>query len=89
MGDAQVIDAMTGALHDPFGHGHMGITAENIAAKYGITREEQDAFCAREPPARRPGHRRGAFQEPDRAGRGEVEEGAGACSTPTSTCAAT
>ena len=45
MGDAQVIDAMTAALHDPFGHGHMGITAENIAAKYGFTREEQDAFA--------------------------------------------
>ena len=45
MGDAQVIDAMTAALHDPFGHGHMGVTAENIAAKYGITREEQDAFA--------------------------------------------
>jgi acetyl-CoA C-acetyltransferase len=45
MGDANVIDAMVGALHDPFGHGHMGITAENIAAKYGITREEQDAFA--------------------------------------------
>ena len=45
MGDAQVTDAMTAALHDPFGHGHMGITAENIAAKYGITREEQDAFA--------------------------------------------
>ncbi len=44
MGDAQVVDAMTAALHDPFGHGHMGITAENIAAKYGITRDEQDAF---------------------------------------------
>jgi acetyl-CoA C-acetyltransferase len=45
MGDAQVIDAMTTALHDPFGNGHMGVTAENIAAKYGITREEQDAFA--------------------------------------------
>src|SRR6185436_10290431 len=45
MGDAPVIDLMTAALHDPFGHGHMGITAENIAAKYGITREEQDAFA--------------------------------------------
>jgi acetyl-CoA C-acetyltransferase len=45
MGDAQVIDAMTTALHDPFGHGHMGITAENIAAQYGFTREEQDAFA--------------------------------------------
>jgi acetyl-CoA C-acetyltransferase len=45
MGDAQVIDAMTTALHDPFGHGHMGVTAENIAAKYGFTREQQDAFA--------------------------------------------
>ncbi|MGH8737314.1 MAG: acetyl-CoA C-acyltransferase family protein [Burkholderiales bacterium] len=45
MGDAPIIDAMTGALHDPFGHGHMGVTAENIAAKYGFTREQQDAFA--------------------------------------------
>ena len=45
MGDAAVVDAMTGALHDPFGHGHMGVTAENIAAKYGITREQQDEFA--------------------------------------------
>jgi acetyl-CoA C-acetyltransferase len=45
MGDAPVIDAMNAALHDPFGHGHMGVTAENIATKYGITREEQDAFA--------------------------------------------
>ena len=45
MGDAVVIDAMTAALHDPFGHGHMAITAENIAVKFGITREEQDAFA--------------------------------------------
>ncbi len=44
MGDAQLIDAMTAALHDPFGNGHMGVTAENVAAKYGMTREEQDAF---------------------------------------------
>jgi acetyl-CoA C-acetyltransferase len=44
MGDASVVDAMTGALHDPFGHGHMGVTAENIAAKYGFTREQQDAY---------------------------------------------
>src|SRR5687768_17648839 len=45
MGDATVVDAMTGALHDPFGHGHMGVTAENIAAKYGFTREQQDDFA--------------------------------------------
>jgi acetyl-CoA C-acetyltransferase len=44
MGDAAVVDAMTGALHDPFGHGHMGVTAENIAAKYGFTRQQQDEF---------------------------------------------
>jgi len=44
MGDAAVVDAMTGALHDPFGHGHMGVTAENIAARYGFTREQQDEF---------------------------------------------
>jgi acetyl-CoA C-acetyltransferase len=45
MGDATIVDAMTAALHDPFGHGHMGVTAENIAAKYGFTREQQDAFA--------------------------------------------
>ena len=45
MGDGAVVDAMTGALHDPFGHGHMGVTAENIAAKYGFTREQQDAYA--------------------------------------------
>jgi len=45
MGDGTVVDAMTGALHDPFGHGHMGITAENVAAKFGFTREAQDAFA--------------------------------------------
>ena len=45
MGDGAVLDAMTGALHDPFGHGHMGVTAENVAAKFSITREQQDAFA--------------------------------------------
>jgi acetyl-CoA C-acetyltransferase len=45
MGDEAVVDMMTGALHDPFGHGHMGITAENVAAKFGFTREQQDAFA--------------------------------------------
>ncbi len=45
MGDAAVVDAMTGALHDPFGHGHMGVTAENIAAKYGFNRAQQDEYA--------------------------------------------
>jgi acetyl-CoA C-acetyltransferase len=44
MGDGQIIDAMVGALTDPFGTGHMGMTAENLAAKHGFTREQQDAF---------------------------------------------
>jgi acetyl-CoA C-acetyltransferase len=44
LGDTKVMDMVVGALHDPFGHGHMGITAENIAARYQITRDEQDAF---------------------------------------------
>ena len=43
MGDTKMVDMMIGALHDPFHTIHMGVTAENIAAKWGITREEQDA----------------------------------------------
>jgi acetyl-CoA C-acetyltransferase len=46
LGDSKVLDMVVGALHDPFGHGHMGITAENIATKYQITRETQDEFSA-------------------------------------------
>jgi acetyl-CoA C-acetyltransferase len=45
MGDTKAIDSMVAVLTDPFGVGHMGITAENLAAKYGITREEQDALA--------------------------------------------
>ena len=45
MGDAQAVDAMVAVLNDPFGVGHMGITAENLATKWDISREEQDAFA--------------------------------------------
>ncbi len=45
MGDFAMSDMMIGALSDPFGVGHMGITAENVAAENQITREEQDAFA--------------------------------------------
>ncbi len=45
MGDTGMIDAMVAVLTDPFGVGHMGITAENLAEKWGIGREEQDAFA--------------------------------------------
>jgi len=46
MGETPVVDMMLGALNDPFGNGHMGITAENVAASHGITRQAQDAFAA-------------------------------------------
>lgn len=42
MGDMKGIDMMVGALHDPFHTIHMGVTAENVAKEYGITREDQD-----------------------------------------------
>ncbi|MCX7286139.1 MAG: beta-ketothiolase BktB [Rhodobacterales bacterium] len=45
MGDTRALDMMTGALTCPFGTGHMGVTAENVAAMYGISREDQDAFA--------------------------------------------
>jgi len=44
MGDQVVMDSLIGALSDPFDTSHMGVTAENIAAKYGINRETQDQF---------------------------------------------
>ena len=46
MGDTKLIDMMVATLTDPFGLGHMGITAENLAVKWSINREEQDAFAA-------------------------------------------
>jgi acetyl-CoA C-acetyltransferase len=45
MGDGKVIDAMVGALSDPFDDCHMGITAENVAEKWGITRQAQDELA--------------------------------------------
>jgi acetyl-CoA C-acetyltransferase len=45
MGNAEVMDMMVGALTDPFDTVHMGITAENVAAKWGITRQQQDEMA--------------------------------------------
>lgn len=45
MGDIKTLDAMLGALNCPFGTGHMGVTAENVAAEHGVSREQQDAFA--------------------------------------------
>jgi acetyl-CoA C-acetyltransferase len=46
MGDTSLVDIMVATLTDPFGAGHMGITAENLATKWVISREEQDALAA-------------------------------------------
>ncbi len=43
MGAATAVDMMLGVLNDPFGHGHMGVTAENVSTRYDIPREQQDA----------------------------------------------
>ena len=57
MGDWKMIDSMINdGLWDIFNQYHMGITAENVAKKYGVTREEQDAFAAAR--SRRPRRRR-------------------------------
>ena len=45
MGDTKALDMMTGALTCPFGTGHMGVTAENVAAQFGISRADQDSFA--------------------------------------------
>ncbi len=45
MGDTQMLDYMTGILHDPFEGMHMGITAENVAARHGISRQMQDQLA--------------------------------------------
>ena len=46
MGDSTMVDSMVSTLTDPFGVGHMGVTAENLAEKWGISREEQDELAA-------------------------------------------
>ena len=53
MGNIAMLDALTDTLEDPFGNGHMGITGENVAERYNITREAQDALAVE-------GHKRAA-----------------------------
>lgn len=45
LGDVKLIDMVQSALHDPFYNIHMGVTAENIATEWGITREQQDIYA--------------------------------------------
>jgi acetyl-CoA C-acetyltransferase len=46
MGDTVALDYMIGVLNDPFGNGHMGVTAENVAKRYDVSRDQQDAYAA-------------------------------------------
>ena len=75
MGDGAVVDAMVGALTDPFDGCHMAITAENVAEDYHVSREEQDALAVES-------HRRaaaaaaaGILHRADHAGPGARPEG--------------
>src|SRR5262245_38502135 len=77
MQDGAVIDAMVGALTDPFDACHMGVTAENVATDYGVSRQDADALAAES-------HRRGAaaaegghFIEPITASEGTGRAGTG------------
>ncbi|PHO05409.1 acetyl-CoA C-acyltransferase [Rhodobacteraceae bacterium 4F10] len=45
MGDVKTLDMMLGALSCPFGTGHMGVTAENVADEHDVTREQMDEFA--------------------------------------------
>jgi acetyl-CoA C-acetyltransferase len=66
MGDAVLVDYMLGILHDPFHRIHMGITAENVAASYGISRASMQDELAVKATSARPRHCRGALQGADR-----------------------
>jgi acetyl-CoA C-acetyltransferase len=63
MGDTQLVDMLVGALSDPFHRFHMGVTAENVAQQFGVTREQQDALALES--HRRASHaiERGYFKE--------------------------
>ncbi|MAA97540.1 MAG: acetyl-CoA C-acyltransferase [Stappia sp.] len=63
MGDAPLHDMMLGALNDPFGAGHMGVTAENVAERYSISREAQDSLAVESQHRAGVAIRDGRFQE--------------------------
>jgi acetyl-CoA C-acetyltransferase len=88
MGDQVVMDSLVGALSDPFDASHMGVTAENVAAKYSLSRELQDEFAVES-------HKRAAnaISKATSGTRSSRSRSQGAraprYSTPTSTCAPT
>ncbi len=71
MGDVTSLDMMLGALNCPFGTGHMGVTAENVAAEHWHQPRRPGRLRPDQPAARRRRHRGRLFRCPDRPGRGE------------------
>ena len=67
MNDTTAVDVLVAALTDPFDEIHMGLTAENVARKWGITREDQDAVGSGKPSPSDLRDRDGKIQEPDRS----------------------
>ena len=63
MGDIRTLDMMLGALNCPFGTGHMGVTAENVAAEHNISRAEQDAFAMTSQTRAAAANRDGRFED--------------------------
>ncbi len=77
MGDAKLIDSMiVDGLWDVYNQYHMGVTAENVAKEYGVTREEQDEFAVDEPEQGRGGAEGRPVQGRDRSVRGALAQGA-------------
>lgn len=63
MGDSTMVDGVVSVVTDPFGLGHMGITAENLAEKWNVSREEQDAYAAESHRRAAAARSAGAFEE--------------------------
>lgn len=63
MNDTTLVDAMVGALSDPFDDCHMGVTAENVAKKYNISREDQDALAVESHKRAAAAREKGYFKE--------------------------
>jgi acetyl-CoA acetyltransferase len=77
MGDVRALDMMIGALHCPFGTGHMGVTAENVASEHQITRDDQDGFALESQKRAARAIEEGRFKEQivPVAGEGETRHG--------------
>ena len=85
MGDTKMVDMVVGALHDPFHNIHMGVTAENMAAQYGITPRGQDELAVESHSRAQRATEAGYFKEPDRSRACSRAARATWFSTPTST----